>query len=440
MHHTLVVLLIPLLLIDCAPLVPLISVANISMPSSLEANTTVASWRRPYLSEQEAAARIWLPEGHAHLSVLDLDPAHLAPATHRAQMAIFRHQFRSPAACSRAKYLQGGFSTSGLGSQLHIATFHLAYAMETGRIFLWDANAGADFATSSLCARQPTFLCFFTAPTNCTPGRASDVERLRRGMIHTARAARAQRRSKDLVPEAALSLLRAAAPRLAQTRAARVQWWRGQALAFLSRLNPTALTRIRAIRYRAAAAHVVPSTTRGVELLLRVPLPPGVVSVHVRHGDKALEMKLESWEAYLAKVSRAVAGLQEAADSEMSVEVPSPAVLLTTDDPKVVTAAASRARRPSAQCAALIYFDVPRLTKGTLHGRGKLVQKLGDEIVHQHLEQLMVALEADAWVGTRESNIDRMTDELRCIWVPKCGRGHRFYDLHPGAMQRAVVY
>lgn len=31
-----------------------------------------------------------------------------------------------------------------------------------------------------------------------------------------------------------------------------------------------------------------------------------------------------------------------------------------------------------------------------------------------------MALEADAWVGTRISNWSRLIDELRCVWVSKC--------------------
>jgi hypothetical protein len=37
-----------------------------------------------------------------------------------------------------------------------------------------------------------------------------------------------------------------------------------------------------------------------------------------------------------------------------------------------------------------------------------------------HLLQLLMSLEADAWVGTRSSNWNRLIDELRCVWVDKC--------------------
>jgi hypothetical protein len=31
-----------------------------------------------------------------------------------------------------------------------------------------------------------------------------------------------------------------------------------------------------------------------------------------------------------------------------------------------------------------------------------------------------MSLEADAWIGTRCSNWNRLIDELRCVWVDKC--------------------
>ena len=37
------------------------------------------------------------------------------------------------------------------------------------------------------------------------------------------------------------------------------------------------------------------------------------------------------------------------------------------------------------------------------------------------LLEVIIALEADAWVGTRRSNLSRLIDELRCTRVAKCG-------------------
>jgi hypothetical protein len=45
-----------------------------------------------------------------------------------------------------------------------------------------------------------------------------------------------------------------------------------------------------------------------------------------------------------------------------------------------------------------------------------------------HLLQLTLALEADAWIGTRGSNWNRLIDELRCVWVriEPCGFAYIF--------------
>jgi hypothetical protein len=41
-------------------------------------------------------------------------------------------------------------------------------------------------------------------------------------------------------------------------------------------------------------------------------------------------------------------------------------------------------------------------------------------VTRGHLLQILMALEADTWVGTRGSNWNRLIDELRCVWVDKC--------------------
>ena len=54
----------------------------------------------------------------------------------------------------------------------------------------------------------------------------------------------------------------------------------------------------------------------------------------------------------------------------------------------------------------------------------------------QWLSQLFLALECDTWVGTRNSNWNRLIDELRCTIMDKChmhvflelGQRHEWHD------------
>ncbi len=60
------------------------------------------------------------------------------------------------------------------------------------------------------------------------------------------------------------------------------------------------------------------------------------------------------------------------------------------------------------------------------------------QLTIQWLSQLFLALECDVWLGTRNSNWNRLIDELRCTIVDKChthvfvelGQKHEWADYH----------
>ena len=55
-----------------------------------------------------------------------------------------------------------------------------------------------------------------------------------------------------------------------------------------------------------------------------------------------------------------------------------------------------------------------QLEKSVQEGMGR------SHMSHSWLLQLFMALECDAWIGTRNSNWNRLIDELRCVMVSKC--------------------
>jgi hypothetical protein len=68
----------------------------------------------------------------------------------------------------------------------------------------------------------------------------------------------------------------------------------------------------------------------------------------------------------------------------------------------------------------VIYTRMPRLVGGHQMSGWKAAPDESEGSFYAHLLQLLMALEADAWVGTRGSNWNRLIDELRCVWVDKC--------------------
>jgi hypothetical protein len=136
------------------------------------------------------------------------------------------------------------------------------------------------------------------------------------------------------------------------------------------------------------------------------PLLPGVVSMHVRHGDKASEMTLATNEAYFSAAESLVLlnplGLKRAA-------------FISTEDPVTIEAA-----RKESRGWDMMWYDMPRSSTAGINPGLQTLPLPRAKLIRIVLMQLLMALECDAWVGTRESNWNRLIDELRCIWVPKC--------------------
>ena len=64
---------------------------------------------------------------------------------------------------------------------------------------------------------------------------------------------------------------------------------------------------------------------------------------------------------------------------------------------------------------------IPRMNSGPIQQLERSGDKGGRSFLsHTWLLQLWMALECDAWVGTRNSNWNRLIDELRCTLVDKC--------------------
>jgi hypothetical protein len=140
------------------------------------------------------------------------------------------------------------------------------------------------------------------------------------------------------------------------------------------------------------------------EVLAR-PLPRGAVSIHIRHGDKKREMSLVPTQRYL-----------DAAEDLVTMHPFGYRNIgfLSTEDPGAVDELMAH-----NGTFRYLWWDVPRDNSNGPDQLMKLGLRRGELTMIWWL-QLFIALEADAWVGTRGSNWNRLIDELRCVWVPKC--------------------
>ncbi len=79
-----------------------------------------------------------------------------------------------------------------------------------------------------------------------------------------------------------------------RTQEERIYWWRAQAVAYLFRLNAKTSKGVLDLRTNRLNYFVSDNST------LPFPLPHGSIAMHIRHGDKAKEMKLVPAKTYLA--------------------------------------------------------------------------------------------------------------------------------------------
>ena len=325
---------------------------------------------------------------------LDLDPSGLHRFTREAQELIYANQFRTAEQCSQAIFVSSDLH-SGIGSEWHVASALLADAMNRNAIFTWGPESGKRYTAGEHCKNAAqNWLCFLREPTNCTFNPLREVNHLAKFF-----GERNMSRERNAVPKKLGALWMEVEPSMDKEEL--IYWWRAQGTAFLARFNDRTLEALRELRGLPNVTLVAgqPDSANGSVS----PLPRGTISAHVRHGDKGTEMKLVPWESY------ANASLLLAGSNPFRLK---PRVFLSTDNQSVVAEAANLKRS-----LEVFYTDMFRQSDNSPVVE---VLKHHRDYTLYYLLQLLMALECDAWVGTRESNWNRAIDELRCVWVPNC--------------------
>lgn len=173
------------------------------------------------------------------------------------------------------------------------------------------------------------------------------------------------------------------------------------------------------------------------------PFPDGTINLHIRHGDKGIEMDLVPTSDFLRAAEEVV--------FNAPIQFARQLMFLSTEDDTAVTESSGfvtgRLNTTSEGEKlelnphwTLTWYDVPR---NNVNGMSQLDEFTGAKLTRPQLTriwwlQLLMALECDAWVGARGSNWNRLIDELRCIWVPKCN--NPFYEVGFRSKGKAWFY
>jgi len=358
------------------------------------------------------------------LKILERIPEdQLAPLTYQAQKLLY--DWQHPFSCKSRKFVvSDGSIGNGLGSNVHVSSAHMAFAMHFDAIFLWSRNAGEKYTDIQTCLGLTNFECFVDPPSNCTleDTFAIDAE------VILEKEESLPSSYRIFVPKIFIDLWEnSGLPTVIGENTGESDvikyWFRTQVAAYLLRFNTRSLTFMANMRSNTALLKEVRGPFSRINNLhsfnnrphlLPKTLPSGTISIHIRHGDKGQEMSLVPTETYFMEATRLV--------KLHPLSLANYQIFLSTEDPDAILEFVNKINNGTdrQKTFSLFYWDVPRENSNGIQQLEKFSSIPRGELTLIWFLQLLLALECDLWIGTRGSNWNRLIDELRCVWVAKC--------------------
>ncbi|KAH8812746.1 hypothetical protein F5884DRAFT_856041 [Xylogone sp. PMI_703] len=346
----------------------------------------------------------------------------------------YMYEKQNPAQCQGQKYLIlkkfPGDDAYGLGAIIQRITDYLSVAIQTNSILLYaeDLPPGEHFIQDPAdggdksCGR--TFDCIFQKLSKCKSSMQTGMD----SHVQSVFAVPDHNSDDDIDVEAYLAKHRYPIPLIFVEGLRMVQpditdemlkyWWRGQAAAYIMRLNSKASARMKELRLgKDVKQSGIQWDHDGEpqEVEMPFPMPEGTISMHVRHGDKGSEMRLVPFNDYVVR------GEKFGAENPLGMWK---RAFLSTEDPNVIEQMKAMARITpfsySSSNARWTWYwsDIPRLNTSP----ETQLREFGNrtDLTIKWILQLVMAIECDVFVGTRGSGWNRLIDSLRCVWLASC--------------------
>jgi hypothetical protein len=332
------------------------------------------------------AKYLYSKQGNEHILMDLLRDEKLAPLTKWTQMEIYKHQ--NPIDCSKSRFLVSEGFHSGFGSEMHVIGTHLAYAIQNNYVLLWGQNSCIRFLNVSGCTRGCA--CIYKEISKCSMEvKTNEWESINHGEF------------RHLIPDIFKDKMHYTIPSITDHEL--TYWWRAQSVGFLMRFNDDTISDLLDMRKQDNFHYM------SAGKILPFPLPSGTINAHIRHGDKYKEMDLIPSEKYAETFESMV---RSAPNSFSRI------FFVSSDDESAIETCRLMTEKLKMD---YIYTRILRM-EGGHHAAEWDKMKFGSQrkLILSHLLQLLMALEADAYIGTRSSNWNRLIDELRCVWVDKC--------------------
>ncbi|KAK6527110.1 mitochondrial inner membrane protein required for protein import [Arthrobotrys megalospora] len=353
-----------------------------------------------------------------HIESLDDDG--LAPLTKWAQSYIYNHQH--PASCKGKKFyiLEEKAPWYGLGAAVRVIFRELELAISVGRILVLDPkNPPGGHLMSNDCGayrgRNASLECVLEDITSCT-SYATPENSVREIDIGSVPGG-----NKYVPPLPAVALTTYMKQTGLPTSGAFLRyWWHAQMYAYIFRPNQPTLARMVEMRTNKTLHTAVDTNVKmkdGKAKLHTVPfpLPPSTISMHIRHGDKAIEGRLISTRDYIVAAERFVL---------RNPILYRKRAFVTTEDPGAIAEIKrTTGINPVSTTFANLqwywfYSNIPRFD-GSPFQNLRLSENRTDAMI-THIMQLWMAIECDTFVGNRNSNWNKLIDSIRCTLMDKC--------------------
>ncbi|RPA77734.1 hypothetical protein BJ508DRAFT_212629 [Ascobolus immersus RN42] len=387
--------------------------------------------------------------------IFEADDEDLPPLTKFAQSYIYERQH--PQSCTKhpgGLVIQNKFPVDkayGLGAVFQSVATDLAYALRTGRTLVYTNNPpGQRFITPSPeCGHSLD--CIFHKISSCSPFNSTTLGDNPRNVYLPASGAHPPPPSyyetnPESIPPLLGYLLRRENPDI--THPAMKYWWRTQAMAYVMRLNKKSLQHLYKFRTDSTKQHGIhvyqdaSGQTKRKDVPFTFPLgassstrrfkaDKSCWAIHVRHGDKSIEMALRPLESYLLPLQASIVTNPLSSLSNCA--------FISTEDPEVLeqikdihNLLPEFVKTRSVKSGFTYYWsDIFRIngspeaqltgfTGEDGNGGWNGVKGTRTELTLMWLGQAIMQGEAAGFVGTRGSGWNRLIDTLRCVWFAGC--------------------
>ncbi|KAL7266888.1 hypothetical protein RUND412_010547 [Rhizina undulata] len=345
----------------------------------------------------------------------DLDDDAVPPLTKFTQKYIYDYQH--PETCADKKFLVMNHfdDKNGLGTVIHGIGFVLNLAIRNNRILIYnytnDIAPGRHFVDPGCQGPNLRSLdCIYEPITSCSWSDVTAENSL--NVPAYWNIPQEIRVSSGTIPPLLGAALREIYPDMKPN--AMKYWWRTQAAGYIMRMNGPATARMKELRLNTTmhTGFTRNGQTGEVSTVdVPFPLPNPIFSMHVRHGDKGIEMELIPFTAYIDLAERYAA--------ENPLTAMKVAFLSTEDDSIFDEARNISSLMPTSTTSnsdwTWYHSFIPRINGGPKEQLNAFGNRT--EMTIKWMQQLIMAVECDTIVGTRGSGWNRMIDELRCVWV-----------------------